>query len=95
MLRGQYDQAIASIRYHEYIDRTQTLRGHIGSAISHLMSGVRILEESTLKDDSTEGRGGRDLVSFPYISKEKLIVLFNRLDSQVQQVSQLVAQNLT
>ena len=69
-----------------HIDRAQTLRGHYGSAISHLRSGVRILEENITKDDSADGHSEKDSISFPYVSKEKLLVLFNRLDSQVQQV---------
>ena len=65
----------------------QTLRGHYGSAASHLKSGVRIIEESISTeisaDDSEEGR----LAAFRYVSKEKLLPLFTRLDHQVQQVS--------
>ena len=58
------------------------MRGHHGSAISHLMSGVRILEE-TVSSENTPS-------SFFYTSKDKLLVLFNRLSSQVQQVSRLI-----
>lgn len=50
------------------------------------MSGVRILEESILAEDKTGGSTDKDLGAFPYISKEELVVQFNRLDCQVHQV---------
>ena len=70
-----------------FIDQRQTLRGHYGSAVSHLMSGTRILEESMVTEDGTYDAGEQTKVLFPYVSKEKLLPLFNRLDSQVQAVS--------
>ena len=65
----------------------QVLRGHYGSAISHLTSGARILEESVLKDDSTTSQPVEKSRSFPYVPRDNLLVLFNRLYAQVQQVS--------
>lgn len=65
------------------------MRGHHGSAISHLMSGVRILEETVSKNGNIGIRYGEDPSSFLYVSKDTLLVLFNRLCSQVQQVSRL------
>ncbi|KAL8789341.1 MAG: hypothetical protein Q9195_006868 [Heterodermia aff. obscurata] len=64
----------------------ETLKGHIGSSISHLMSGVRILEESMEAESSADVSEENDRISFPYIAKEKLISQFNRLDIQVHQL---------
>ena len=74
--------------YHDLItDGDQTMRGHIGSSVSHLMSGIRILEESMDAEDSADASTENDRITFPYIAKEKLLVQFNRLDVQVHQVS--------
>ena len=54
------------------------------------MSGVRILEETVVH--STGSISDADPSSFLYVSKDKLLVLFNRLCSQVQQVSRLILQ---
>ena len=51
------------------------------------MSGVRILEESIRAEGEPDGSPEKDLISFPYIPKKNLLVQFNRLDSQVNQVS--------
>ena len=51
------------------------------------MSGVRILEESIEAEDSADASAEEDRLSFPYVAKEKLLVQFNRLDTQVNQVS--------
>ena len=51
------------------------------------MSGVRILEESIRAGGEADGSPEKDLISFPYIPKKNLLVQFNRLDSQVNQVS--------
>ena len=51
------------------------------------MSGVRILEESIKAEDSADASAEEDHLSFPYVAKEKLLVQFNRLDTQVNQVS--------
>ena len=66
------------------------MRGHLGSAISHLMSGVRILEETVSRNRSIWNRCEKDSSSFLYVSKDKLLVLFNRLGYQAQQVSRLI-----
>ena len=54
------------------------------------MSGVRILEESVKAEECADISAENDRVSFPYIAKEKLIVQFNRLDTQVHQVSSIM-----
>lgn len=51
------------------------------------MSGVRILEESIRAEGAADVSPEKDLISFPYIPKKNLLVQFNRLDAQVNQVS--------
>jgi len=65
----------------------QTLRGHHGSALSHITSGVKILSEVR---DGAEGRpthGSLTVSAHPYVGLESLEVLFNRLNTQVAQVN--------
>lgn len=67
------------------LSHIQNLRGHLASAMSHIQGGVRILEgigESL--DDNLERLENKH--EFNLAPRSKFEVLFNRLDSQVNQV---------
>ncbi|KAL8921196.1 MAG: hypothetical protein Q9172_004158 [Xanthocarpia lactea] len=62
----------------------ETLRGHHGSALSHIHSGTQIL---TQMNDREREHGGDDNHQQMCVPLETLVVLFTRLDHQKVQVS--------
>lgn len=72
----------------------QTLRGHYGSAISHVQSGVKIIS-SAKESISPQANHSSSLKSslIPCVSLETLKVIFARLDFQSNQVISLQLQN--
>ena len=69
-------------------DNRQAIRGHHGSAISHITSGVNIFAEMNGREKEIQPsqQGSRMLSSKGYVSLAHLQVLFNRLDFQKLQV---------
>ena len=63
----------------------QNLRGHLASAMSHITAGVRILEGIGEPADANL-EGPNEKQEFSHAPRCKFEVLFNRLDSQVNQV---------
>lgn len=71
------------------IDNQKAIRGHHGSAISHIGSGVNIFAEMNGREQGIQSsqQGSKTLSSEGYVSMAHLQVLFNRLDFQKLQVS--------
>ncbi len=65
----------------------QTLRGHHGSAVSHINSGVKILFELQCKPHDRPRLDGLTIPERPYVELEDLEIIFNRLHAQVLQVT--------
>ena len=65
----------------------QTLRGHYGSAVSHVQNGVKIIS-SAKGNTASQAAQSRSLIasSLPCVSLETLKVIFTRLDYQSHQV---------
>lgn len=64
----------------------QTLRGHHGSALSHITSGVNILSEVHASADGKRSHGALTVSAHPYAELQTLEVFFNRLHAGVCQV---------
>ena len=64
----------------------KTLRGHHGSALSHIKSGVKILSEVEHKDGGEQHHGVLMTSRHPFVDIQELEILFNRLDYQVAPV---------
>lgn len=64
----------------------ETLRGHHGSAVSHVTSGVKILSEVEFNDDGEQHHGVLTTSSHPFVDFQELEILFNRLDAQTAQM---------
>jgi hypothetical protein len=66
------------------------LRGHLGSALSHIDSGAKILREHLLQDTArpagTENSKALAVSPKPYASLKILHLIFSRLDTQASQV---------
>ena len=67
----------------------KTLRGHHGSALSHIKSGVKILTEVEHNDSGEQHHGVLMTSQYPFVDFRELEILFNRLDYQVAQVCPL------
>lgn len=65
----------------------QTLRGHHGSAVSHINSGVKILFELQCKPYDRPTLDSLTIPERPYVELEDLEIIFNRLHAQVLQVT--------
>ncbi|KAL8685819.1 MAG: hypothetical protein Q9218_007525, partial [Villophora microphyllina] len=63
----------------------ESLRGHHGSALSHIHSGVRILTQANEFDSDYEANGNRD-VNRLCVPRDILDVVFARLDAQEVQL---------
>ena len=74
------------------LTRFQTLRGHHGSALSHITSGVKILSEVRTSEDGIATHRSLTVSKNPYVGLANLEVLFNRLNTQVAQVGSLKSQ---
>ncbi len=68
----------------------QTLRGHHGSALSHVRSGVKILSEVHTNEHCPCSSSVLSLSTYPYVGLPTLELFFSRLDSQIAQVNFLV-----
>lgn len=79
----------------DWLTIPQTLRGHHGSALSHIRSGVKILSEIRTKSKDRLILDAVTVSVFPHVRLVTLEVIFNRLDSQVAQVSLLVPGKFT
>ena len=64
----------------------KTLRGHHGSALSHIKSGVKILTEVEHNEGDEQHHGVLMMSQHPFVDFRELEILFNRLDYQVAQV---------
>ena len=64
----------------------QVIRGHHGSALSHISSGVKILSEVQSSPVGRKSSGGLKVSSIPYVDLKEFEVIFNRLNSQGSQV---------
>ena len=64
----------------------KTLRGHHGSSLSHIKSGVKILNEVEHNDGGEQHHGVLMMSQHPFVDFRELEILFNRLDYQVAQV---------
>lgn len=64
----------------------ETLRGHHGSALSHVNSGVKILSEVEFNDDGGQHHGVLTTSPHPFVDFRELEILFNRLDAQAAQM---------
>lgn len=71
------------------LTNAQTLRGHHGSALSHITSGVKILSEVRSGAEGKATHGSLTVSANPYVRLENLEVIFNRLNTQVAQVRYL------
>ena len=69
------------------ITMPQTLRGHHGSAVSHINSGVKILFELQCKPYDRPRVDTLSIPERPYVELEDLEIIFNRLHAQVLQVT--------
>ena len=70
---------------HQLID-LETLRGHHGSALSHIKSGVKIISEVESKGGGEQKHGVLMTSPHPFVDFQDLEIRFNRLDAQVSQV---------
>ena len=68
---------------------SKTLRGHHGSALSHIKSGVKILTEVEHNAGGEQHHGVLMTSQHPFVEFRELEILFNRLDYQVAQVCPL------
>ena len=85
-MRSSYDTGAEHAKL-RIADIVQTLRGHHASAMSHIMSGVKIMEgirQPEEIDPSSSAASAR--YDFQHAPRENFEVLFNRLDTQVNQV---------
>ena len=64
------------------------MRGHHGSALSHINSGVKILSEVEFTDDGEQRHGALTTSPHPFVDFQELEILFNRLDAQAAQACQ-------
>lgn len=64
----------------------KTLRGHHGSALSHIKSGVKILAEVEFNDNGAQQHGVLMTSPQPFVDFRELEILLNRLDAQAAQV---------
>ena len=69
-----------------WLTNFKALRGHHGSALSHIRSGVKILSEVESNDDGEQNHGVLMISQHPFVDFRELEILFNRLDSQAAQV---------
>ena len=65
----------------------KTMRGHHGSALSHIKSGVNILNEVEYNSEGKQNHLTLMTSLHPFVDFRELEVLFNRLDSQAVQVT--------
>ena len=65
----------------------EVVRGHHGSAMSHISSGVKILSE--VQSDSIGAKSSSNLkvTAIPYVDLESFQVIFNRLNLQASQIA--------
>ena len=75
---------LATVNYQ--LTDTKTLRGHHGSALSHIQSGVKILSEVAINDHGEQNHGVLMTSPHPFVHFWQLEILFNRLDAQTSQV---------
>lgn len=64
----------------------ETLRGHHGSALSHVNSGVKILSEVEFNNNGEQHHGVLTASPHPFVNLQELEILFNRLDAQAAQM---------
>ena len=69
------------------LTRSQALRGHHGSAMSHITSGVKILSEIHANASGSSNHGALAVSAHPYVELRTLEVLFARLDAGIVQAS--------
>lgn len=72
---------------HSRLIKLKTLRGHHGSALSHISSGVKILSEVRANSNGRQAHNALTVAAHPYVDLVTLEVFFSRLDSQVSRVS--------
>ena len=77
-------QGSVTVKY--WLTIPKTLRGHHGSALSHISSGVKILTEVEHNDGGGQHHGVLMSSQYPFVDFRELEILFNRLDYQVAQV---------
>ena len=75
-----------SMTVKHWLTVSKTLRGHHGSALSHIKSGVKILTEVEHNDGGEQHHGVLMTSQHPFVDFRELEILFNRLDYQVAQV---------
>lgn len=64
----------------------QALRGHHGSAVSHIRSGIKILSEINFSGQGRPEHRKLRVSEYPLMHLRDLEVMFNRLDAQVIQL---------
>lgn len=68
------------------LTRSKTLRGHYGSALSHIHSGIKMLSSINRLEQGTGSESPLRLPLAPCVPIETLKVIFSRLDSQSYEV---------
>ena len=76
----------ALVTVESWLTVPKTLRGHHGSALSHIKSGVKILTEVGHNEGGEQHHGVLMMSQHPFVDFRELEILFNRLDYQVAQV---------
>ena len=69
----------------------EVIRGHHGSAMSHISSGVKILSELQPNAQWVEPASSLKISAIPYVDLQSFEVIFNRLNSQASQIAGLPA----
>ena len=77
-------QGSVTVKY--WLTDPKTLRGHHGSALSHIKSGVKILTEIEHSYGGEQHHGVLMTPQYPFVDLRELEIYFNRLDYQVAQV---------
>lgn len=80
-------QESVTVKY--WLTVPKILRGHRGSALSHIKSGVKIVTEVEHNDGNEQHQGVLVTSQHPFVDFRELEILFNRLDYQVAQVCRL------
>ena len=78
------ERSLAIVNYR--LTNPKTLRGHHGSALSHIQSGVKILSEVDFNDNGEQNHSFLVTLPHPFVDLRDLEILFNRLDAQAAQV---------
>jgi hypothetical protein len=68
----------------------QTMRGHYGSALSHIDGGVKILSEAQRNNNTNNTNSSKSGITSsakPYVSIEDLTAVLTRLDTQATQIA--------